>query len=66
MMSTRRIWPRRRPEISCWPAEGEGALSGLEQVEGPSTQGLPAAWFVFLTPGSRAVTRCLLSEVIGN
>lgn len=24
-----------------------------------------AAWLVFLTPGSRAVTRCLLSEVIG-
>lgn len=25
-----------------------------------------AAWLVFLTPGSRAVTRCLLSEVIGH
>lgn len=65
MTSTSLMWPQHLLLEISWPA-GWGPLSGSEQVERPRARGLPAAWFIFLTPSSRAVTRCLLSEVIGN
>lgn len=69
MTSARPVWPRSLLEISWLAGPGRGGGEGIIWLGAggaPKHSGLPAAWFVFLTPGSWAVTRCLLSEVIGN
>lgn len=64
--------PRLMTSVRTW-ASSEPSWAGLWQpwaviwhTAGGDCARPVAAWLVFLTPGSRAVTRCLLSEVIGH
>lgn len=64
--------PRLMTSVRTW-ASSEPSWAGLWwpwaviwRTAGGDCTRPAAAWLVFLTPGSRAVTRCLLSEVIGH